>query len=90
MNQNLKRDILDLDGELAKVLINLETLGDLHKELTKVWQELTLIDNRVFRESVLLKLLNELLYYTVNDLREHHRRMEKGIKRLYDNIKDMS
>lgn len=87
MEGEFRELVLELDSDLAKILVNIETLADIQKELANIWQNNNKINSnkiytRVLEDTIRLKLLDELLYYTIKDLAEHHKQMSHIVQQL--------
>lgn len=83
--------ILDLDDYLAKMLINIETLEQIHYKFTSLRQQVDHYSNHnclIDKEHmVTVRILDDLLFYTLVDMNEHHRKMLTLIDRIVTNKK---
>lgn len=75
MNE-LHRLVFDLDDYVAKLLVNIETLENVHYKLMKLRQQQPSLSNEGpllhHSNNVLINILDDLLFYTLLDLKENY------------------
>lgn len=77
MPKTLKKMFFALESDVANMLLNIETLQHIQVELAKICRE---IEGAKFKDVLHVNLsnystlfvLDELLFYTVNDLKENY------------------
>lgn len=83
--------IKDLDGELLHVLVNIETLEDVRMELSNLRGEMYGAKSHYYPVQLLqyhqtVRILDDLLFYTVKDLEQNYQRVSEIVEQLYNKI----
>jgi hypothetical protein len=94
MNKKLKKLILDVETDLARMLINVETLQYVQIELARLCQH---IDEMKEGSTALLHVpnystlfvLDELLFYTVKDLMMNYESVSLVVEKINSSISNM-
>jgi len=89
MQQTCADALLEIEGELVKIVVNVETLERIHKQLTVILPQLKDINNKGLAFQLLqqgtMEILEELLFYTVKDLRENCESITNYLAKLNPN-----
>lgn len=86
----LRSLVLDLDEQVAKILVNIETIEQIHCKFTNVRQQ---IDFRADEGSTLCRsnatlvhILDDLLFYTLDDLNKNYQATSEVTERIVTHL----
>jgi len=77
MANELEKLVHELDSKLVEILVNIETLEHVQRELTNIRQKVDSVggddDILMTINGLLIRILDDLLFYTVADLNNNYK-----------------
>lgn len=88
--KNLRKLVFELDDHIAKILVNIETLEQIHRKFTYVRQQTDLLNGSqttvTYSNHTLIHLLDDLFFYTLVDLNDNYRTTSMLVEQVVNRI----
>lgn len=72
MKEEMESTLFSIDDEVAKMALNIETLKNIHYEITKIRYALSCVKEDDFSKEIinysLISMIDDLLFHTIKDL----------------------